>query len=276
MKDKISLYLVATPIGNLKDITERAIEVLKEVDFIAAEDTRKTLNLLNSLNIKKPLISYFEHNKRQRGGEITARLEKGETCALVTDAGMPAISDPGEDLVKLCIEKGIKYTAIPGACAAVTAIALSGKTAGRFCFEGFLSTSKKSRNEHLSAIKAETRTMIFYEAPHKIVKTLQDMYNALGSRRITLARELTKFYEEIIHTTFEEAIKLYENKEPKGEYVIIIEGAEKIKEKTDEKDIINTFNSFVLQGKTKSEAAKETAVLLNIRKNEVYSICINN
>ncbi len=222
--EKSTLYLVAVPIGNLSDFSERALKVLSEVDFVAAEDTRNTLHLLTRFGIKKNLVSYYEHNKRQRGEEITARIEAGESCALVTDAGMPAISDPGEDLVALCAEKGITVSCVPGCCAAVTALALSGLPTGRFAFEGFLSTSKGERNKRLAEIKNETRTLIFYEAPHKLRSTLDDLYEVFGDRRIALCRELTKINEEILRTTLSHAIELYREKSPRGEYVLIMEG----------------------------------------------------
>ena len=223
--EKNTLYLVATPIGNLSDISERALTVLSDVDFIAAEDTRNTKSLLLHFGIKKELVSYYEHNKRQRGEEITARIENGESCALVTDAGMPAISDPGEDIVALCAEKKITVTCVPGCCAAVTALALSTLPTGRFAFEGFVSTSKGERSRRLSEIKDERRTLIFYEAPHKLKTTLSDFFEVFGDRRITLCRELTKLNEEIVHTTISQAIAMYEEKSPRGEYVLVMEGA---------------------------------------------------
>ena len=201
------LYLVPTPIGNLGDISERARKTLEEADFIAAEDTRVSLKLLNHLGIKKSLVSYFEHNKAFKGNVILDRILAGETCALVSDAGSPAISDPGEDLVKLCAAHGVTVCAIPGPCAVITALSISGQATGRFCFEGFLSTAKKSRKEHLQSLKAETRTMIFYEAPHKLVATLEDMAEVFGNDRpISLCRELTKLHEEVVRTTLGQAI----------------------------------------------------------------------
>ena len=226
-KNKISqstLYLVATPIGNLADMSERAIKTLSEVDFIAAEDTRNSLRLLNYFGISKPLISYYEHNKRERGEEIVARLLGGESCALITDAGTPAISDPGEDLVRLCAENGIAVTAIPGACAMVNALALSALSTVRFVFEGFLPVQKKPRRERLKELSAEQRTFILHEAPHKLRATLADLAEALGGeRKIALCRELTKLNEEIIRTTLAEACALYDEREPRGEYVLVIE-----------------------------------------------------
>lgn len=225
-----TLYITGTPIGNLSDITARAVEVLSGVDFIAAEDTRVSGKLLSHLGIKKPMVSYFEHNRKEKGEYICARLIAGESCALITDAGTPAVSDPGEDLAAMCIEKGIKISPIPGVSAVITALSASGMPSGRFCFEGFLSMNKKSRREHLESLKNEERTMIFYEAPHKLKLTLIDFYNAFGDRRITIARELTKIHEEFIHTTLSEAVKLYEVNIPKGEFVLIIKGTEIIEE----------------------------------------------
>ncbi len=218
------LYLVTTPIGNLADLSERAIKVLREVDFVAAEDTRNTMKLMHHIGAKKPMVSYFEHNKRQRGEEITARILRGESCALVTDAGTPAISDPGEDLVRLCVSLDIPVTAVPGACAAIDALALSALSTGRFAFEGFLSTAKGERRARLQEIKNEMRTLIFYEAPHKLTQTLNDLYETFGERRLTLCRELTKKNEEIIYTTIQGAIALYKEKSPRGEYVLVLEG----------------------------------------------------
>lgn len=221
-----TLYLVGTPIGNLSDISERALKVLRECDFIAAEDTRNTAKLLACFDIHRELVSYHEHNKKKRGEEICDRVEAGECCALVTDAGMPAVSDPGEDIVRLCAERGIRASVIPGACAAVSALAVSGLSTGRFAFEGFLSAVKGERMRRLREIKAERRTVIFYEAPHKLRTTLSDMLSVFGDRRLSLCRELTKRNEEIIRTTLSDAVKLYEEKEPRGEYVLVLEGDE--------------------------------------------------
>ncbi len=218
------LYLVATPIGNLSDISERAKKVLSEVDFVAAEDTRNSGLLLSRYGIKKPFVSYFEHNKRERGEYIVSRLQAGESCALITDAGMPAISDPGEDIVRLCAEVGVPVTCIPGCCAAVTALTLSALTTGRFAFEGFVTTNKGERKALLEKLASEERTMIFYEAPHKLKQTLSDMLKYMGERKITLCRELTKLNEEIIRTTLSGAVALYEQKDPRGEYVLVVEG----------------------------------------------------
>ena len=220
------LYLVPTPIGNLSDISPRCRQTLAEADFIAAEDTRVSLKLLNHLELKKSLVSYHEHNKAESGEKILARLLAGETCALVTDAGSPAISDPGEDLVRLCAEHGVTVCAIPGPCALVTALSISGLPTGRFTFEGFLSVNKKSRQEHLTCLKDETRTMIFYEAPHKLLATLQDLSAAFGAeRRISLCRELTKLHEEVRRTTLGEAAAYYAENPPRGEFVLVVAGA---------------------------------------------------
>jgi len=220
------LYLVATPIGNLGDLSPRAEETLRQCDFIAAEDTRVTLKLLNRFDIKKPLVSYYEHNRASSGEKILARILGGETCALVTDAGMPAISDPGEDLVRICAAAGIEILIVPGACAAVSALALSGLPTGRFTFEGFLSTAKKSRADHLGELRDERRTMIFLEAPHKLRATLSDMLAAFGgARRVSISRELTKIHEETLRFTLSEAVAHFEETPPKGEFVIIVDGA---------------------------------------------------
>ena len=218
------LYVVGTPIGNLEDMSVRAVKTLQEVDFIAAEDTRVTLKLLNHFEIKKPMVSYHEHNAREKGGEIITHLLSGQTCAIVTDAGMPCISDPGEDLVRLCAENGIDTVVIPGPSAAISALALSGLSTSKFVFEGFLNPQKNARLERLEELKREKRTIIFYEAPHKLCDTLSAMYQVLGDRKITLARELTKIYEEVIRTTLSQAVALFEEKAPKGEFVLVVEG----------------------------------------------------
>ncbi len=270
--DKISLYCVPTPIGNLSDMSQRCIDVLKSVDFIAAEDTRKSGIMLKLFDIKKPMVSYFEHNKKERGEIIVARLLNGETCALITDAGMPAISDPGEDLVKQCIEKGLKVSALPGPSAVITALAMSGLSTGRFTFEGFLSTAKNSRNEHLSSLENEMRTMIFYEAPHHLLGTLEDMKKHFGGeRKISLVREISKIYEETQLTTIDDAILFYSETQPRGEFVLVIEGKPQRKEMDiTDSDIDTFFNDLLSVGKTKSEAAKLTAKQFCLRKNDVY------
>ena len=221
------LYVTGTPIGNLSDLSPRAVETLESVDFIAAEDTRVTLKLLNHFGIKKPMVSYFEHNKRERGEIICARIEQGENCAIVTDAGMPCISDPGEDLVKLCEERGIKTVVIPGPSAVISALAVSGLSTGRFTFEGFLSVNKKSRTDHLKSLANEHRTMIFYEAPHKLPQTLRDLYANFGDRKLTIVREITKIHEEVIRTTTKNAAENLSDGSVKGEIVLVLEGAPK-------------------------------------------------
>ena len=220
------LYLVATPIGNLGDLSPRALETLEGVDFIAAEDTRVSVKLLNHFSIKKPLASYHQHNQNSAGASVVQRLLAGETCALVTDAGMPAISDPGEDLVRLCAENGVEVLAVPGCCAAVSALAVSGLPTGRFTFEGFLTTNKKNRREHLQSLAGEQRTMVFYEAPHKLRSTLADLLEAFGDRPVSLCRELTKLHEETIRTTLAQAVDYYRDNEPKGEFVLVLAGAQ--------------------------------------------------
>ena len=267
-----SLYIVGTPIGNLGDISKRALETLEAVDFIAAEDTRNSIKLLNRYGIKKPLVSYYEHNKAKRGGEIIERLLKGESCAIITDAGMPAISDPGQDIVSLCIENNIPYTVIPGPTAAISALSMSGLESGRFCFEGFLSAVKKERVNHLKELANEKRTMIFYEAPHKLKRTLEDMKAVFGDRRIFIAREITKLFEEGISTTLDKATELYSEKEPKGEFVLILEGGKEIEKP--EVDIEKEFEILIKSGKSPSEAVKEVALKYGLRKNEVYQKCI--
>ena len=270
------LYLVGTPIGNLSDFSPRAKSTLESVDFIAAEDTRVTLKLLNYFNIYKPMVSYFEHNRVGSGKKILARLLEGETCALVTDAGMPAISDPGEDLVRLCAEHNVTVITIPGPCAAISALAVSGLPTQRFCFEGFLSTSKKSRLQHLESLKEETRTMIFYEAPHKLINTLHDMYETFGDRPIALCRELTKLHEEVIRTTLSGAITLFEEERyPKGEFVLILQGAEqKNRSRLSIDEALALVAQYRGEGKSLKEAAKLAAAESGYSKNELYDLAI--
>lgn len=270
------LYLVATPIGNLSDLSERALKVLSDVDFIAAEDTRNTGSMLARFEISKPMISYFEHNKRERGEIIADRLEGGESCALVTDAGTPAISDPGEDIVRLCAERGIPVSSIPGCCAAVTALTLSGLPTSRFAFEGFLSTAKSERDERLTELQNEVRTMIFYEAPHKLKNTLADLYKYFGDRKITLCRELTKINEEVCRTTISEAMKIYEEKDPRGEYVLVVGGADK--KKTQEEyptDPVEHVKALMDSGMKKMEAVKTAAKLRGEDKNDIYKLVLD-
>ena len=272
------LYLVPTPIGNLGDISLRCRETLEQADFIAAEDTRVTLKLLNHLGIKKSLVSYYEHNKAFKGDKIVERILGGETCALVSDAGSPAISDPGEDLVKQCAAAGITVCAIPGPCAAITALSISGQATGRFCFEGFLSTAKKSRREHLESLKAEQRTMIFYEAPHKLLTTLEDMAEAFGTDRpISLCRELTKLHEEVVRTTLGEALTRYEGNPPKGEFVLVVAGAPAAeKETATEGDAAARVAQLIAQGLSRKDAVKQTAKELDLPKNVVYDIALKD
>ena len=270
------LYLVPTPIGNLGDISTRCQETLEQADFIAAEDTRVSLKLLNHLGIKKSLVSYYEHNKASKGNIILERILAGETCALVSDAGSPAISDPGEDLVKQCAEAGITVCAIPGPCAVITALSISGQSTGRFCFEGFLSTAKKSRREHLDSLKTEQRTMILYEAPHKLLSTLQDMAEAFGEDRpISLCRELTKLHEEVVRTTLGGAIAKYTENAPKGEFVLVLAGAPAIVEETaTDADAAQYVAKLMESGMTRKDAIKQTVKDLKLPKNVVYDAAL--
>ncbi len=265
-----ALYIVGTPIGNLSDISPRAVQALTDCDFIAAEDTRVTLKLLNHFDIKKPMISYYEHNRSQRGEQIAARIAGGEKCCLVTDAGMPAVSDPGEDLVRLCHEKGLAVTVVPGPCAFVSALALSGMPAGRFSFEGFLSVNKAERREHLAEIQNESRTMCFYEAPHKLAATLKDMAEALGDRKIAIVREITKIHEEVIHTTLAKAAEDYADNKLKGEIVIIVEGAPKEDAPATLEQAISIAKEQQSKGISVSEAAKLAAKATGIKKGDIY------
>ncbi|MBO5332594.1 MAG: 16S rRNA (cytidine(1402)-2'-O)-methyltransferase [Clostridia bacterium] len=266
------LYVVGTPIGNLSDFSPRARETLASVDFIAAEDTRVTQKLLNYFDIKKPLISYYEHNRRERGEMIISRILNGETCAIVTDAGMPCISDPGQDLVYLCHENGIPVESVPGPTAFATALAISGMESGRFTFEGFLSTNKPSRKEHLEELKNETRTMIFYEAPHKLKATLKDMYSYFGDREIAIVKELTKIHETVMRTSLKGAIDYFEIENPRGEYVLIIAGAEKQKEKQPVtlEQAVELAKELVSKGMSVNEASKTVAADTGIKKSLIY------
>lgn len=267
-----TLYLVPTPIGNLSDISERCRATLTEADFIAAEDTRVSLRLLNHLQLKKPLVSYYEHNKAASGKHILQRLLGGESCALVTDAGSPAISDPGEDLVRLCAENGVTVTAIPGPCAAITALSISALPTGRFAFEGFLSVNKKERRERLSKLKNEERTMIFYEAPHKLKDTLDDLCEAFGGeRRISLCRELTKLHEEVLRMTLREAAAYYREQPPRGEYVLIVEGApQTASDELTQEEALALALRLVEQGCSKKDAVKQIAQQTGFPKNALY------
>lgn len=269
-----TLYLVATPIGNRADLSSRAIKVLSEVDFIAAEDTRNTMRLLESLNIRKPMVSYHEHNKRERGAQIADRLEGGESCALVTDAGTPAISDPGEDLVSLCAERGITVTSIPGCCASITALTLSALPTARFTFEGFLPMDKKDRRLRLEELKNERRTMLFHEAPHKLCATLSDLLSVFGAdRRISLCRELTKLNEEVFRTTLADAVRFYEENAPRGEYVLVLEGTSE-PTKADlfwsEMTVEAHVRYYIDGGMKKNDAIKAAAKDRGVNRNVVY------
>ena len=270
------LYLVGTPIGNLGDMSPRARRTLEEADFIAAEDTRVTLKLLNHFNIKKPLVSYYEHNAKRSGVRILERILSGETCALVTDAGMPSISDPGEDLAVRCAQAGIEITAVPGPSAAVTALALSALPSGRFCCEGFLSTSGKSRREHLDSLKGEKRTMVFYEAPHKLVKTLEDLAEAFGeNRRVALCREMTKLHEEVIRTTLGEAAAIYAGSPPRGEFVLVVDGAgEETAEQYTPEAALALVNRYRTEGRSLKEACRLAAEVTGFSKNELYDMAV--
>ena len=269
-----TLYLCATPIGNLGDITPRCLETLKAVDIIAAEDTRRTLQLLNHFGITKPLTSYHEHNKRDKGGYIIGLLKDGKNVALVSDAGTVAISDPGEDLVSLCIENDVLVSPIPGAVAAINALIISGLPTRRFAFEGFLSVNKRHRREHLQSVKNDTHTLIFYEAPHKLKGTLKDLYDTFGDRKITLVRELTKIHEEAIRTTLSEAVTLYEDSSPKGEFVLVIEGA---KETPVEENPLNDLtvtehvDKYIADGLSQKDAIKRVSADRGVPKRDIYN-----
>ncbi len=264
------LYVVGTPIGNLSDFSPRAVETLSSVDFIAAEDTRVSLKLLNHFGIKKPMISYHEHNRKEKGEVIVSRLISGENGAIVTDAGMPAVSDPGEELVALCHERGVKVNVVPGPSAFVSAIALSGMSVRRFTFEGFLSVNKSERKAHLSAIKDEERTMVFYEAPHKLVQTLADLYTTLGDRKIAIVREITKIHEEVIRTTLAVANGMYEETAPRGEFVLVVEGKEKVENEYTVQDAIILAKKYIDEGMGASMAAKLAAKETSLKKGDIY------
>lgn len=269
------LYLVATPIGNLGDFSPRAVDTLEKADFIAAEDTRVSVKLLNHFDIKKPLVSYHEHNRASAGQAILRRLLAGENCALVTDAGTPAISDPGEDLVRLCGESGITVEAIPGCCAAICALAVSGLPTGRFTFEGFLSANKKERRAALLNLKSEERTMVFHEAPHKLRATLSDMAEILGDRPVALCRELTKLHEQTLRTTLFQAVALYEQQEPRGEYALVIAGAQPLEEPavTLEEGVRRVLH-LRESGVKMKDAVRTVAGETNLNKNELYAAAV--
>ncbi|MEG1686739.1 MAG: 16S rRNA (cytidine(1402)-2'-O)-methyltransferase [Angelakisella sp.] len=272
------LYIVGTPIGNLGDLSPRAAKTLTEVDFIAAEDTRVSAKILNHLGIKKPMVSYFQHNLRERGEQIVDRIVAGESCAIITDAGMPCVSDPGEDLVKLCHDRGVALEVVPGPSAAITALAASGLATGRFSFEGFLSVKASSRRAHLAEVAHDPRTLLFYEAPHKLRATLRDMAEVFGGDRpVTLARELTKLHEEIVRTTFAEAVALYAQREPRGEYVLVVAGCP-VSERTEEKPTLPQAAEAVAAlsagGISLSEAAKQIAAETGYKKGELYKLAL--
>lgn len=271
------LYLCATPIGNLGDITYRCVETLRTVDLIAAEDTRRTMGLLNHLEIEKPLTSYFEHNKKEKGEYLINEMRSGKNIALVSDAGTPAISDPGEDLVKMCAENGIEVVPVPGAVAGINALISSGLSTQRFTFEGFLTVNKRGRGEHLLSLKEEQRTMIFYEAPHKLMSTLKDMLSVFGDRRIALCRELTKIHEEIYRTTLSQAIERYEENPPRGEFVLVIEGkkTEEIEKEKEEKwkemSVSSHVELYIKEGMSEKEALKAVAKDRGVSKRDIYN-----
>lgn len=270
------LFVVGTPIGNLQDMTFRGIEILKAVDFICAEDTRVTAKLLNYFEIKKPLISYHEHNAKQSGEAILKRILGGESCAVVTDAGMPCISDPGEDLVRLCAESGIEVCVVPGPTAAMSAVAISGLDTKRFSFEGFLSTTKKNRLEHLQQAAKLNCTMIFYEAPHKLIYTLRDMLEYFGDRKISLCRELTKIHEEVIRTTISGAVEYYSQKTPRGEYVLVIEGAEEASSELTLDDAVLEVKKLTAKGMKPTDACKFVAKESPFSKSQLYARILEN
>lgn len=271
-----TLYLVATPIGNLSDLSARALETLQQADLIACEDTRHSLKLLNHFGISKPLTSYYEHNKAEKGPYLIDRLLSGDNVALVTDAGTPAVSDPGEDLVAACIEHEINVVSIPGPAAFVSALIVSGLPTRRFSFEGFLPVQKKSRSELLESVKHLPHTLIFYEAPHKLTRTLADLYEHLGDRRICLARELTKLHEQILRTTLSGAMEYYTEHTPKGEYVLVLEGADESAQPPEDAEtadipVVDHVNSLIAQGMDKKDAFKEVARLRGVSKREIYN-----
>ena len=272
MVENKTLYVVGTPIGNLGDFSPRAAEVLSEVDFIAAEDTRVTLKLLNHLGIKKPMVSYFEHNKAQRTSEICRRILSGESCAVVSDAGMPCISDPGEDLVRECGNLGIRTVVVPGPSALISALCVSGLATGRFTFEGFVSVNKKSRKEHLESLINEKRTMIFYEAPHKLPNTLKDLYSYFGERKLTIVREITKIHEEVIRTDTKTAVESFVDNPLKGEIVLVLEGAKETEAKQEYtlEEAVAMAQQFIEDGDKASDAAKKAAALSGLKKNDIY------
>ena len=271
------LYLVPTPIGNLGDLSDRIREILAQADFIAAEDTRVSLKLLNHLGLKKPMVSYYRHNTDTAGPQILQRILSGEDCALVTDAGTPAVSDPGEELVALCAQSGVTVVGIPGPCALVTALAVSGLPTGRFTFEGFLATNKKNRRAHLDSLREERRTMIFYEAPHKLLGTLGDLTEAFGpERRVALCRELTKLHEEVLRTTLGEALEHYRSNAPRGEFVLVIEGAPEQEEAPalTLEEAVDRVRSLYQGGTSMKDAARQVAGETGFQKKELYRLAV--
>lgn len=270
------LYVVGTPIGNLGDMTFRAVETLKSVNFICAEDTRVTSKLLNYFDIKAVLVSYHEHNARAVGDGIVDRIIAGEDAAIVTDAGMPCISDPGEDLVKLCAKRGVEVVVVPGPSAVISALAISGLNTAKFQFEGFLSTTKRQRFTHLAQVKDSTSTMIFYEAPHKLIYTLKDMLEYFGDRKISLCREITKLHEEVFRTTLSQAVEHYTNNKPKGEFVLVIEGAD-INDNDNAETIEEAFEqvqNLVSKGMRGADACKQIAKSTGFSKGELYAMLV--
>ena len=265
-----TLYVVGTPIGNLGDFSPRGAEILSQADFIAAEDTRVTLKLLNHLGIKKPMVSYYEHNLRERGEQIVSRILAGETCAVVSDAGMPCISDPGEDLVRLCAQNGVNVYVVPGPSAAISALCVSGLNTSRFSFEGFLSTNKVSRNEHLNQVKGSQNTLIFYEAPHKLLSTLRDMLRTLGDRKIALCKELTKLHEQVFRTTLSQAVEHYTQNPPKGEFVLVVEGAAPREEAMTLDGAVALAREILAGGTKPADAARQAAAVSGFKKAEIY------
>ena len=276
MKMAGMLYLCATPIGNLEDMTFRAVRILKEADLIAAEDTRNSVKLLNHFDIHTPMTSYHEFNKIDKGQYLVKRLLEGENIALITDAGMPGISDPGEELVRMCRDAGVPVTAVPGACACVTALVISGRPTRRFCFEAFLPTDKKERRAVLEELKTETRTSIIYEAPHRLVKTLQELLNELGDRKITVCKELTKKHETGFETTLKEAVPYYEQNEPRGEYVLVLEGCSRQQMEQEAQDawkemsLGDHMKLYEEQGMNRKDAMKQVAKDRGVGKREIY------
>ena len=276
INSKGTLYLCATPIGNLEDMTFRAVRILKEVDVIAAEDTRNSVKLLNHFDIHTPMTSYHEFNKIDKGQYLVKRLLEGENIALITDAGMPGISDPGEELVRMCRDAGVPVTAVPGACACVTALVISGRSTRRFCFEAFLPTDKKERRAVMEELKTETRTSIIYEAPHRLVKTLQELLNELGDRKITVCKELTKKHETGFETTLKEAVPYYEQNEPRGEYVLVLEGCSRQQMEQEAQDawkemsLGDHMKLYEEQGMNRKDAMKQVAKDRGVGKREIY------